>query len=156
MAVAYVQELEGGYPFRGGLRDLAEPMSPFMRPSNGSDVLRDRPMQDDLERRYRTLVEQLPLIIYVDALDAESSNLFTSRQTETVLGYTPEEWATDKGLFVRVLHPDDRERVMAAHARTHETHERLSLEYRLFARDGRVVWLRDEGVVVLDDDGRPL
>ena len=60
-------------------------MSPFMRPSNGSDVLRDRPTQDDLERRYRTLVEQLPLIIYVDALDAESSNLFTSKQTETVL-----------------------------------------------------------------------
>ena len=127
-----------------------------MRPSNGTEVLRDRSTPEDLERRYRTLVEQLPLIIYVDALDAESSNLFTSRQTETVLGYTPEEWATDKGLFVRVLHPDDRERVMAAHARTHETHERLSLEYRLFARDGRVVWLRDEGVVVLDDEGSPL
>ncbi|HJQ48978.1 MAG TPA: EAL domain-containing protein, partial [Gaiellaceae bacterium] len=43
-----------------------------------------------------------------------------------------------------------------AHALTHETHEPLSIEYRLIARDGRVKWLRDEGVIVLDDDGRPL
>ena len=63
----------------------------------------------------------------------------------------------DRGRPVpRLLHPDDRERVLAAHAHTHETHEPLSLEYRLIARDGRVVWLRDEGVVVLDERGQPL
>ncbi|MGH2977174.1 MAG: putative bifunctional diguanylate cyclase/phosphodiesterase, partial [Gaiellaceae bacterium] len=56
----------------------------------------------------------------------------------------------------RVLHPEDRKRVLAAHVHTHETHEPLSLEYRLIARDGRVVHLRDEGVVVVDDQGRPL
>ena len=127
-----------------------------MRLPDGTDVLPDRTTPEELLRRYRTLVEHLPLIVYVDALDAVSSNIFTSRQTEAVLGYTPEEWATDKGLFVRVLHPDDKERVLAAHARTHETHERLSIEYRLFARDGSVIWLRDEGVVVFDDQQRPL
>ena len=45
---------------------------------------------------------------------------------------------------------------VAAHARTHETQEPLSVEYRLIAKDGRVVWIRDEGVVVFDEDGRPL
>src|SRR5262249_18528485 len=49
-----------------------------------------------------------------------------------------------------------RERVLAAHAHTHETHEPLSIEYRLIARDGRVIWLLDEGVIVLDDHGQPL
>ena len=39
---------------------------------------------------------------------------------------------------------------------THETHEPLSLEYRLIARDGRVVHLRDEGVIVVDEHGKPL
>lgn len=111
---------------------------------------------DEIVRRYRTLVEQLPLIIYVDALDAASSNIFTSPQIEPILGYTVEEWATDETLFVRVLHPEDRERVLAAHARTHETHEPLSLEYRLLARDGQIVWIRDEGVVVVDETGVPL
>jgi diguanylate cyclase (GGDEF)-like protein/PAS domain S-box-containing protein len=106
---------------------------------------------DDVARRYRTLIEQLPLVVYVDALDEVSSNIFTSRQIEPLLGYSVEEWASESDLFKRLLHPEDRERVLAAHTHTHETHEPLSIEYRLIARDGRVVWLRDEGVVVLDD-----
>jgi diguanylate cyclase (GGDEF)-like protein/PAS domain S-box-containing protein len=111
---------------------------------------------DEVVRRYRTLIEQLPLVVYVDELDSISSNIFTSRQIEPMLGYSVEEWATDPELFRRLLHPDDRERVLAAHVQTHETHEPLSLEYRLIARDGRVVHLRDEGVIVLDDLGQPL
>jgi diguanylate cyclase (GGDEF)-like protein/PAS domain S-box-containing protein len=110
----------------------------------------------EIERRYRTLVEQLPLVVYVDALDEGSSNIFTSAQIEPLLGYTVEEWRDDPDLFVRTLHPDDRDRVLAAHARTHRTHEPLSLEYRLVARDESVVWVRDDGVVVLGDDGEPL
>jgi diguanylate cyclase (GGDEF)-like protein/PAS domain S-box-containing protein len=110
----------------------------------------------EIERRYRTLIEQLPLVIYVDALDATSSNIFTSCQIEPLLGYSVDEWQTDPDLFVRTLHPEDRDRVLSAHARTHRTHEPLSLEYRLISRDGSVVWVRDEGVVVDDDDGQPL
>ncbi len=110
---------------------------------------------EEVDRRYRTLIEQLPLVVYLDELDEFSSNIFTSRQIEPMLGYSVEEWATDSELFARLLHPDDRDRVLAAHVHTHETHEPLSLEYRLIARDGRIVHLRDEGVVVLDDHGRP-
>ena len=112
--------------------------------------------QDEVFRRYRTLIDHLPLVVYLDELDSISSNIFTSRQIEPILGYSVEEWATDSELFSRLLHPEDRERVLAAHVHTHETHEPLSLEYRLIARDGRVVWLRDEGVVVFDEHGRPL
>jgi diguanylate cyclase (GGDEF)-like protein/PAS domain S-box-containing protein len=111
---------------------------------------------DEVGRRYRTLIEQLPLVVYLDELDSISSNIFTSRQIEPILGYTVEEWAADEELFTRLLHPEDRERVLAAHAHTHETHEPLSLEYRLIARDGRVVHLRDEGVIVVDEHGTPL
>ena len=116
----------------------------------------ERRASEDVARRYRTLIEQLPLVVYVDALDEVSSNIFTSRQIEPLLGYSVEEWTAEADLFARLLHPDDRERVLAAHAHAHKTHEPLSLEYRLIARDGRVVWLRDEGVVVLDENGEPL
>src|SRR4051794_4445224 len=120
-----------------------------------------REREDDLSpgevgRRYRTLIEQLPLVVYVDALDAESSNIFTSKQVEPLLGFATTEWASDTNLFVRALHPDDRDRVLAAHAHTHQTHQPLSIEYRLIAKHGSVVWVRDEGVIVLDDDGAPL
>jgi diguanylate cyclase (GGDEF)-like protein/PAS domain S-box-containing protein len=111
---------------------------------------------DDVVRRYRTLVEQLPLVVYVDALDVTSSNIFTSAQVEPLLGYTVAEWLTDPNLFARTLHMDDRDRVLAAHARTHATSEPLSIEYRLIAKDGHVVWVRDEAVVVFDDANLPL
>ena len=111
---------------------------------------------EEVALRYRTLIDHLPLVVYVDALDSVSSNIFTSPQIEPVLGFSVDEWKTDTNLFSRLLHPDDRARVLAAHAHTHETREPLSIEYRLVARDGRVIWLRDEGVIVLDDHGKPL
>src|SRR5437868_12179975 len=85
-----------------------------------------------------------------------SSNIFTSSQVEPLLGYAVSEWLSEPNLFARTLHPEDRDRVLAAHAHTHATHEQLSVEYRLIAKDERVVWIRDEGVIVFDDDGEPL
>jgi diguanylate cyclase (GGDEF)-like protein/PAS domain S-box-containing protein len=105
------------------------------------------------EARFRTLVEQLPLTVYIDAIDEASSNIYTSPQIESMLGYTTQEWLADPLLFVRLLHPDDRERVLAVHAHTHATHEPLCVEYRLLARDGRVVWVLDEARIISDPSG---
>ena len=122
------------------------------------DITEREKAVDDLRRaetRFRSLVEQLPLTVYVDRLDETSSNVYTSPQVESMLGYSPEEWAADSDLFVSLLHPDDRERVLAAHARTHATGEPMHLEYRLIARDGRVVWVHDEARVIPGVDGEP-
>jgi PAS domain S-box-containing protein len=110
----------------------------------------------EAEERYRQLVEHVPLAIYVDRLDEVSSNIYTSPQIERMLGTPAEQWQTDRDLFVKLLHPDDRERVLAEHYRTHETGEPLRTEYRLIVDDRRVVWLRDEAVVVTDHAGNPL
>jgi diguanylate cyclase (GGDEF)-like protein/PAS domain S-box-containing protein len=104
------------------------------------------------EARYRTLVEQLPLAVYIDRIDASSSNIYTSPQIEPMLGYAAERWTSDPTLFVKLLHPDDRERVLAAHARTHATGEPLRIEYRLCAQDGSCVWVLDEASVVRHGD----
>ncbi len=100
--------------------------------------------------RFRSLVEQLPLSVYIDRLDELSSNVYTSPQIEAMLGYSVSEWVEHEDLFVELLHPDDRERVLAAHQRTHATGEPLSIEYRLRRRDGRYVWVQDEALVVAD------
>src|ERR671922_128603 len=105
------------------------------------------------EQRYRTLVEQLPLAIYVDRLDELSSNVYTSPQIERMIGYTAEQWAAEDDLFVRLLHPADRDRVLRDHERTRTTRAPLRTEYRLITADGRVVWVRDEAVVVSHRDG---
>jgi PAS domain S-box-containing protein len=102
----------------------------------------------EAERRYRQLVETLPLAIYIDRLDELSSNVYTSPHIERMIGYTAEQWAAEDDLFVRLLHPDDRDRVLRDHEHTRATGEPLRTEYRLFAADGRVVWVRDEAVIV--------
>jgi PAS domain S-box-containing protein len=123
------------------------------------DVTERKESEDRLreaEKRYRTLVEQLPLATYIDALDATSSAIYMSPQIESMLGYTPEEWTRDNELFPKLLHPDDHDRVMAEVARTQQSGDPFRCEYRLIARDGRVVWIRDEDVTIRDDDGRKL
>jgi PAS domain S-box-containing protein len=108
------------------------------------------------ERRYRSLVETLPAVVYIDQLDERASNVYTSPYSERLLGYTTEDWNADPDLWVKILHPEDRDRAIAAQAHHVETGEPYDQIYRLIARDGRVVWVRDMAVVVYDDDGTPL
>jgi PAS domain S-box-containing protein len=105
--------------------------------------------------RFRALVEQLPGGVYIEDLGAASGNYF-SPHIERLTGYSAAEWASDDDFFSRVLHPEDRDRVLEAFARAHVTHVPLQIEYRVVAKDGRVVWIQDDGAVAQNDQGRPL
>jgi PAS domain S-box-containing protein len=108
------------------------------------------------ERSYRNLIEQLPLVTYIDHLDESSSAVYISPQAETLLGYPPVAWLSDPEFFPKVLHPADREHVLAKHRDAYASGESFSSEYRLLARDGRVVWVQDHVMIARDDAGRPL
>ncbi len=111
----------------------------------------------ETEVRYRTLVEQIPAVTYVDhpGPDADTwPTLYISPQIETMLGYS-HEWVTNPTLRLSILHPEDRDAALASYAAHHATGQPLGQEYRLIARDGRVVWVRDEAVIVRDEDGTP-
>jgi PAS domain S-box-containing protein len=109
----------------------------------------------EAEARYRTLVEQIPAVVYVDPADALGSPLYVSPRVEMLLGYTSDEWLGGANLWIQLVHPDDRERILAETARANETGESLSLEYRCLARDGREVWVHDEVSLVRDENGAP-
>ena len=113
----------------------------------------------DSEMKYRALVEQLPALIYVEAVDEGESEwdfLYISPQHEELLGYSTEEWTTSNRFWESLIHPDDRERIVAEDRRTDETGEPFRVEYRYIARDGSIVWVRDDAVLVRDEDGTPL
>jgi PAS domain S-box-containing protein len=110
-----------------------------------------------VEKRYRALVEELPLVTYIDEPTKEAASIYISPQVEPLLGYSPQDWLADPELFFKLLHPDDRDRVLAEHERVLAAgSSSWSFEYRLRARDGRTVWFRDDALVVRGDDGRPL
>ena len=106
---------------------------------------------------FRELVERLPLVVYVDNLDEKSSPVYVSPQIERLLGYTAEEWVANPDLFVESIHPEDRERVLAEIAHRNATGSSgSSADYRLLARDGRIVWVCDDELAVTDEDGIPV
>ena len=105
------------------------------------------------ERRYRALVEQVPAIMYEMGPDDERRTLFVSPHVEAILGYERQEWLDQPDIWVELLHPDDRERELAAHDRHNETGEPWQREYRLIANDGREVWVHDQAQLVNDADG---
>ena len=102
------------------------------------------------------LVEGIPAIVYVDEPDELSTNFYTSPQAVELLGYTQEEWATVPDLWVTNMHPDDRERVLEENRRSNEKLDRFFSEYRMLAKDGHLVWIRDEATIVAGKDGTPL
>jgi PAS domain S-box-containing protein len=108
------------------------------------------------EERYRFLVEQVPAIIYTAAPDESSSTLFTNSYIEKVFGFSSAEYTADPEIWHRHLHPDDREGVLAALDRTHKEQVPFVAEYRMFRRDGSIVWIHDEANMSFDSEGKRL
>lgn len=97
---------------------------------------------------YRKLIEQLPAVVYMDTVEESDPALYMSHQVEEMLGYAPGEWLYDPELWSKLLHPEDRDRVLSVASRARSTGEPFEAEYRLIACDGRVVWVLDEAVCV--------
>jgi PAS domain S-box-containing protein len=102
------------------------------------------------------LVEGIPAIVYLAEFGMGGPWLYVSPRIEEVLGYTPEEWMADPDLWYKRIHPEDKEAAKDAEARSRASGVPLEVEYRMLARDGHIVWVRDEAVVVRDEDGSPL
>jgi PAS domain S-box-containing protein len=111
--------------------------------------------EDSARLRFRILMEQLPGATYLEPLGASSAS-YMSPQIESLTGYTPEEWISETDFFARVLHPDDRERVLADFAAANDAHGVIQAEYRIVRKDGRIVWIHDDASVARAADGRAL
>jgi PAS domain S-box-containing protein len=111
------------------------------------------------EARYRALVEQIPAMTFIEMPspgDPRSSHLtFVSPQSEPILGYTPQQLIDDPEHLARMLHPDDRDRVLAANEHSERTGEPFDQEFRVLAKDGRLVWIHSQALLVTDESGAP-
>jgi PAS domain S-box-containing protein len=104
----------------------------------------------EAEERYRALVEESPMITYLDAVEGPAATIYISPQTTEILGYTPEEWYADPELWSKIVHPEDAARPAPAAGEGP-----ASSEYRLIAKDGREVWVHDRARLIVDEQGRP-
>ena len=123
------------------------------------DVTAQREMEEQVHRseaQFRSLVENLPSIIYRTDRDDERRSLYVSPHIVNVLGYSREEWLDQPDIWTELLHPEDREHVLAAYDQHNESGEPWHLEYRMIANDGQTVWVRDQAILVRDEQGAPM
>src|SRR5687768_16834964 len=103
-------------------------------------TIRDISSRKRLEARYRNLVEGIPAVTFMAALDEGLNELYVSPQIEQLLGFSQKEWLEDPVLWYTRLHPQDRDRWHLEFAQTCATAAPFRSVYRFIARDGRIVW----------------
>lgn len=116
-------------------------------------------------RDYQALVERVPAIVYIAAPGENGAWQYVNEWIRPILGFTVEEWTSDPTLWARQLHPEDRDKALAAEAEGTTEHGAADspddpasyfIDYRMFHKDGHVVWIRDSSVIVPGADGTPL
>jgi PAS domain S-box-containing protein len=133
-----------------------EPAGALLVAEDVGEPARIRERLGEAEAKYRSLAAHLPLVTYVYPVGERAGALFVSPQVEALLGYSAEEWLAQPELFERLVHEEDRERVLEQIEAERDDAQPLRSEYRMLARDGRVVWVRDEAAIVRDGSGEPL
>ena len=108
----------------------------------------------DLGDRYRALIEEIPALTYVAWSDDSGSRAYVSPQLLAMTGFSPGEWLAEPDMWVRRLHPEDRERVLRQFREACASGGRFASEYRILDREGRIVWWRDEGRALPGPDGK--
>jgi diguanylate cyclase (GGDEF)-like protein/PAS domain S-box-containing protein len=122
-------------------------------------IRNERQLADELtvaEAQYRSVVERVPGVVYVAEPGEHGRWHFVSTKIEELLGYTADEWTRDPTIWMSRMHPADRERMILAESGAQGRSEpKGRWEYRLFAKDGRMVWvIDDEAVISRDASGR--
>ncbi|HJR44366.1 MAG TPA: PAS domain-containing protein [Actinomycetota bacterium] len=91
--------------------------------------------------RLQDLIDGIDAILWETTEDREFT--FVSRASEKVLGYPPERWLEDKDFWSSILHPEDRDRVLAAYRPDIEDAAETVIEFRVVTADRRIVYLHD-------------
>jgi PAS domain S-box-containing protein len=103
------------------------------------------------ESRYRQLLEKIPAVTYINGLEPNSPTLYVSPQVVALTGYTHAEFVAEPDLWFRIVYPEDVDRVAAENARSNEAGGPFQIDYRLVTKAGRVIWVRDEAVLIRDE-----
>ncbi|MEI7847411.1 MAG: PAS domain-containing protein, partial [Chloroflexota bacterium] len=108
------------------------------------------------ESSYRSLVEQLPAIVYTKQAKKLGNIIYMSPQVKTLTGYPASSWINERNFWEKIIYTDDLGLVKAANKYAQDTGQPFRLEYRLLVTSGKLVWVREEAVLILDDNGKPL
>ena len=108
------------------------------------------------EQRQAAIIQSLPMVLYLEPHDRQPRwPNYISGDLEAITGFSLEQVAGQPKIWADRLHPEDRDRVLAA-LETRQLTGRLSVEYRWQCADGSYKYFLDQAVLLTDGDGRPV
>jgi PAS domain S-box-containing protein len=125
------------------------------------DITENKKAADALrlsEEKFRRVIDNVDEIIYSVSFENGSSMngdvSFVSKQTEKILGYTPEEFIQNPQLWFNAIHPDDKEKVVEETNSIFKSHELRSRIYRMKNKiSGEYVWIEDRVTFLFNKEG---
>ncbi|MBV9216272.1 MAG: PAS domain S-box protein, partial [Acidobacteria bacterium] len=104
---------------------------------------------------YRSFIENLPVMFYAVEAHPPHTPIYISPTFES-FGYPLQSWFSDPDIWDRVMHPDDREKVLGETRSAMKRGEGIDFEYRVVCKDGTVRWVRDRSCFIKGRDGELL
>ncbi len=106
----------------------------------------------ETKERYRILAEQAGQMTY--DYDVPTNQISWSGDVQTITGYTLNEFQkVDVSGWEKLIHPDDREMVLASLAKAIEKCSNYRVEYRFRRKDGAYLFMEDNGLFLADENG---
>ena len=122
------------------------------------DVTKRRQMEGALaesEERFRTLVGNIPGVVYRCEADAQYTMRYLSPEIRNICGAPAEDFIGNHvRSFADIIFPDDREIVSNAVATAQARRESFTVEYRVLTVDGSVRWVHGQGKPIFDQNGK--
>lgn len=116
-----------------------------------SDIARLLRQAHESEKRYRTFLESIPTITYINDNTLDAGTEYISPQVENLLGYPQENFLHDPIFWQKIIHVEDRERVLAETTYAIQTGSPIQIEYRLLTSQQEVIWIRYEANIIQDE-----
>ena len=107
----------------------------------------------DTDDKFRSFIENLPVLFYAVKPEPPYSPIYVSPAFQ-IFGYPLDQWLNDPDIWVKVIHEDDRQRVFAETVDSTNTGRNVQYEYRVICSDGTVMWVRDRGCLIRDQEGK--
>ncbi len=107
------------------------------------------------EARYRQMLDSVTNYIYTVTLeDGRAVSTYHGPGCEAVTGYAMDDFAAQPGLWLEMVHPQDREMVLSFSGQALAGGECPRLEHRIVHKDGEVRWISNTMVVRNDEAGK--
>ncbi|WP_291120394.1 PAS domain S-box protein [Flavobacterium sp. UBA6135] len=120
--------------------------------SSSVERMQNEAIIHESQERFRLLAENIPGTVYLSKNDEKWTKLYINDEVKNLTGYSKEEFLSNEILFINLIHPDDKVKVIYDQKRALEKGLKIHQEYRIIKKNGEIAWVEEFGDIVKKGD----